>query len=56
MSVELCDRCGVPAAHRLEKALPAPPRVLTFCGHHAHEYGSELIANGWQIVQPERIA
>lgn len=42
-----CDACGAAAKTRAVKSYSGA--VLLFCGHHAAEHGSALVAKGWEI-------
>ncbi|MFE6846585.1 hypothetical protein [Streptomyces sp. NPDC057686] len=44
-----CDKCGAPAAYRLQK----PPHLLDMCGHHWRENATAMFQQGW-IVQAGR--
>lgn len=47
-----CDACGAAAKNRAVKLYTGPAKAasdLLFCGHHATEHGTALIAKGWII-------
>lgn len=46
-----CDRC---CAATLTLWLKAG-NELHLCGHHAHQHGDKLTAEGWHLIHDERV-